>query len=102
MKPSTRSALILASFAITGIGLSILWVAKEARRVGNQGQTRRALQGPLGVDMAWIPAGKFTMGSNDGQPDEKPIHDVKIKGFWIDRYAVTNDQFAKFVDATHY
>ena len=102
MKPSTRSALILASFAVAGVSLSTIWVAKEARRVANQGQTRRAFQGPLGVDMAWIPSGKFTMGSNDGQPDEKPLHDAKIKGFWIDRYTVTNDQFAKFVEATHY
>jgi formylglycine-generating enzyme required for sulfatase activity len=52
--------------------------------------------------MAWIPGGKFTMGSNDGQPDEQPLHDVKVRGFWMDRNEVTNEQFAKFVKATNY
>ncbi len=67
-----------------------------------QQQTRRALSSPLGVDMAWIPSGKFTMGSNDGQLDERPLHDAKIRGFWLERFEVTNEQFAKFVDATSY
>jgi sulfatase modifying factor 1 len=31
---------------------------------------------------------------------EGPIHDVTLAGFRIDRYAVTNDAFARFVDAT--
>jgi formylglycine-generating enzyme required for sulfatase activity len=52
--------------------------------------------------MAWIPPGKFTMGANDGMPDERPLHDVKVKGFWMDRTEVTNDQFARFVEATGY
>ena len=29
-------------------------------------------------------------------------HPMKIKSFWIDEYPVTNAQFKKFVDATHY
>ncbi len=102
MKPALRSSLIFAGIALSGILLAGVWVAKEAKRVGGQQQTRRALAGPLGVDMAWIPAGKFTMGANDGQSDERPLHDVKLRGFWIDRYEVSNDQFAKFVEATKY
>ncbi|RFC42916.1 MAG: hypothetical protein DVB28_001681 [Verrucomicrobia bacterium] len=102
MKPALRSSLIFVGIALSGALLAGAWVVKEARRVGGQQQTRRALASPLGVDMAWIPAGKFTMGANDGQPDERPLHDVKLRGFWIDRYEVTNDQFAKFVEATKY
>jgi formylglycine-generating enzyme required for sulfatase activity len=102
MKPATRSALFIAAVAVAGTGLSSIWVAKEAHRVLSQQQTRRALSNPLGADMAWIPAGRFTMGANDGQPDERPLHDVKVRGFWMDRYEVTNDQFAKFVEATGY
>jgi sulfatase modifying factor 1 len=102
MTPRARSSFIFASIAGSGLLLSVFWVTKEARRVVRQQETRRSLASPLGVDMVWIPAGKFTMGANDGQPDERPLHDVKLRGFWMDRYEVTNDQFAKFVEATGY
>jgi iron(II)-dependent oxidoreductase len=29
-------------------------------------------------------------------------HVVNVKAFWIDKYPVTNEQFKKFIDATHY
>ena len=29
-------------------------------------------------------------------------HPMRVKGFWIDKYPVTNAQFKKFLDATHY
>ena len=102
MKPATRTSIIFVSIIVAGGALSAKWVMKEAARVGREQEARRALRAPKGVDMAWIPSGKFTMGSNDGQLDERPIHDVKVKGFWMDRYEVTNDQFAKFVQETGY
>ena len=102
MTPSARSSLIFTGIVASGLLLGGFWVSKEARRVFRQQETRRSLASPLGVDMAWIPAGKFTMGANDGQPDERPLHDVKLRGFWMDRYEVTNDQFAKFVEVTGY
>lgn len=54
--------------------------------------------------MVWIPAGEFTMGANDkdAKKDEKPPHQVKVDGFWLDETVVTNRQFKEFVDATGY
>jgi sulfatase modifying factor 1 len=52
--------------------------------------------------MAWIPGGTFGMGSEDFYPEEKPVHQVKVDGFWMDTHEVTNEQFAKFVEATGY
>lgn len=54
--------------------------------------------------MVWIPGGEFTMGSDnqDSKPDEKPLHQVKIDGFWMDATPVTNRQFKEFVEATGY
>jgi formylglycine-generating enzyme required for sulfatase activity len=52
--------------------------------------------------MVWIPAGVFTMGSNDHYPEEAPAHQVQIDGFWIDRAPVTNRQFQAFVKETSY
>lgn len=54
-------------------------------------------------DMAWIPAGKFRMGSDLAMFfDAQPIHRVTVDGFYMDRSPVTNRQFARFVKATGY
>ena len=52
--------------------------------------------------MAWIPGGTFAMGSDDEKPDERPIHQVNVAGFWMDKTEVTNRQFAEFVNGTKY
>jgi len=57
---------------------------------------------PADRDMVWIPAGAFTMGSDDHYPEEAPAHRVRVDGFWIDRHPVTNADFAAFVRATGY
>jgi formylglycine-generating enzyme len=50
----------------------------------------------------WIPAGTFLMGSDVHYPEEAPAHPVAVSGFWIDRYEVTNRDFAEFVAETGY
>jgi formylglycine-generating enzyme required for sulfatase activity len=58
---------------------------------------------PPPEDMVWIPAGEFVMGSDaPGMGDALPFHEVAVDGFWMDRAEVTNEQFAKFVEATGY
>src|SRR4051812_45576998 len=59
-------------------------------------------KGPPG--MRWIPGGEFTMGTDWGKawPDEKPAHQVRVPGFWMDETEVTNAQFRAFVEATGY
>ncbi len=51
-------------------------------------------------DMVWIPGGTYWMGSNEHYPEEAPAHPVHVDGFWIDRFPVTNERFARFVEAT--
>ncbi|MFO1023072.1 MAG: formylglycine-generating enzyme family protein [Planctomycetales bacterium] len=62
----------------------------------------KALTAPAG--MIWIPGGEFTMGTNDREawPDEKPAHQVRVSGFFMDATEVTNAEFEKFVKATGY
>ncbi len=52
--------------------------------------------------MAFIPGGKFLMGSDHFYPEEKPVHEVTVDGFWMDRFEVTNEDFKKFVENTSY
>src|SRR5277367_6142749 len=51
-------------------------------------------------DMIWIPGGTFLMGSDKHYPEESPSHEATVEGFWIDKYAITNEQFARFVAET--
>lgn len=51
--------------------------------------------------MVRIPGGHFWMGTNHME-DAQPVHEVEVKGFWMDRTDVTNEEFAKFVKATGY
>lgn len=50
-----------------------------------------------GSVLAWIPAGTFTMGNDAGHEDEKPAHQVVLRGFWLGVFEVTNGQYAKFL-----
>ncbi len=50
-------------------------------------------------EMVGIPAGPFTMGSNEGPDDEKPAHPVNVAAFAVDRFPVTNANFAEFLNA---
>jgi formylglycine-generating enzyme len=54
------------------------------------------------LGMVWIPGGTFRMGSNDFYPEERPVREVRVNGFWIDCHPVANEQFARFVAATGY
>lgn len=53
-------------------------------------------------NMVWIPGGTFQMGSNLHYPEEGPVHEVTVGGFWMDQCQVTNADFRKFVEATGY
>src|SRR3972149_6208888 len=61
-----------------------------------------ARQASPGPGMVWIPGGTFRMGSEDFYPEERPVHEVAVDGFWMDRDTVTNLQFKRFVEATGY
>ena len=54
-----------------------------------------------GMLQAYIPDGTFRMGAmdEDGQSDERPDHNVTLKGFWIDKLEVTNGMYLLCVKA---
>jgi len=52
--------------------------------------------------MIRMEGGRFMMGSAHGHGDEKPVHEVRIDPFLIDKHEVTNRQFAAFVEDTGY
>lgn len=54
-----------------------------------------------GAEMVYVPAGEFTMGSIDYEP-EKPIHKVTLDGYYIYRTPVTVSQYLHFCYITGY
>lgn len=54
---------------------------------------------PVLTDMVIIPGGTFLRGSNSGNRDEMPRHEVHLESFAIDIHPVTNEQFVRFLEA---
>jgi formylglycine-generating enzyme required for sulfatase activity len=54
------------------------------------------------MTMIYVPAGSFTMGSDESELNQRPAHEISLDAFWIDRTEVTNTQFMEFVAVTGY
>jgi len=86
--------------------LRILWslISGLLRRVSD-GQYRNVCR-PGGAsphpDMSGICDGTLRTGSEGLYPQECPLPEMSVDGYWIDPYTVTNEQFARFVAATGY
>jgi formylglycine-generating enzyme required for sulfatase activity len=54
-----------------------------------------------GMIQVFIPEGNFTMGGADPKAavDEKPVHQVTLHGFWMDKVEITNGMYALCVKA---
>src|SRR6266542_2248373 len=54
----------------------------------------RAWRNKIGMEFVLIPSSSFRMGSNHGDADEKPVHDVIIsKDFYMGKFEVTQEQW---------
>lgn len=58
--------------------------------------------GPLYDDMVLIDAGAFTMGQDGSKPKNGPAHEVDLPAYEIDRFEVTNEEFAWFIEQSGY
>ncbi len=48
-----------------------------------------------GMQFVWVPDGCFQMGSNSGDSNEKPVHEVCVDGFWMGKYEVTQAEWQR-------
>lgn len=85
-----------------GIAGAVVTLTLAAYAGGSGGKTEQpASAKDSGRDpMARLDGGSFPMGSASAHEDEKPVHEVRLRAFRIDRHEVTNRQFAEFVKAT--
>ena len=74
--------------------------AEQAAKMQNALKTNKMsldLGDGVKLDLVWIPAGEFVMGSTTGFRDELPQAGTAIeKGFWMGSLEVTNAQYARF------
>lgn len=62
--------------------------------------TSSAPDGGAPEGMLWVPGGTFMMGTDaGGEGDERPAHEVTLKGFWLDRTEVTQAAYEACVTA---
>ncbi len=65
-----------------------------------------------GIDMQLVPAGVYTLGTDEAlaaygdSPSavlrSQPSHSIHLSSFWISTYAITNEQYDRFVNETGY
>jgi serine/threonine-protein kinase len=75
-------------------------IAVEGGRLNSKGFTEITHEKDNST-MIYIPAGKFTIGS-DSYSFEQPIQQISLDNYFIDKYLVTNRQFKQFVEETGY
>ncbi|HKD95605.1 MAG TPA: SUMF1/EgtB/PvdO family nonheme iron enzyme, partial [Gaiellaceae bacterium] len=51
-------------------------------------------------NMVELAGGTFRMGCERFYPEERPVRNVSVAGFWIDRHPVTVAEFRRFVKET--
>ena len=73
--------------------------ADAGRALAKLGDPRPAVMNVDALELCFVPAGKFWMGSkeNEGDSDEEPQHKLDLPTFWMGRYPVTNAQYQAFV-----
>ena len=55
-----------------------------------------------GAPMALVPAGEFWMGLSEGEglDDEQPRHKIHLDAYYIDKYEITVERYARFLEST--
>ena len=56
------------------------------------------IENDIGIEWIAVRGGTFSMGSNDGDVNEQPVHSVTVSDFEISKYEITNSQFAFFLN----
>ncbi|MBX3282597.1 MAG: SUMF1/EgtB/PvdO family nonheme iron enzyme [Acidobacteria bacterium] len=102
--------LVLFVLGIAGVaGAYLLGFFPGSKPIANASPSPSVVASPhttptelpdIKADLVSIPAGTFRMGRNDGQPQERPEHEVSVEAFKMDRTEVTNAEYYEFVAAT--
>jgi formylglycine-generating enzyme required for sulfatase activity len=99
--PLTAVSGAVGKWQVAGFDKSITWAVLTepvfSQLIGEniQFKIKASYQDKDDIKMVWVEGGSFMMGSNEGEEDEKPIHKVTLKGFYMGKYEVTQEQWQK-------
>ena len=108
--PRWRVGLVGTRAAGAGPGLllvALLLLSASCRNADQAAPGAAALPivtTPGGIEMVLIPAGHFKMGSSDGKEDESPVREIEVDSLLMDRYEMTQANFAKLapINGSHF
>src|SRR5690606_32132208 len=86
-----RRCMMFLKLSVTVCILSVFFFVSPAL-------TETPLPDPLMIELVPITGGCFQMGDSvgDGDPNERPVHEVCVSDFSIGKFEVTNTQYKKF------
>lgn len=98
--PTRRQFLHVVSSASVGLiaGCSASTTHQHRSQQAVTDHKTMSSHGDASPPMIAVAGGVYTIGSDTGPQDAQPAHDVQIQPFRIDRYEVTNTQFAVFLN----
>src|SRR5437773_10218277 len=79
--------------------LACFWVIHAQSPGGRQRHAQAAMTSEISPSLARIPAGDFLMGSADADDDEPPAQRVFVGEFFLGRFPVTQEEYARFIRA---
>lgn len=93
--PVTAAAVVFSLIVL----FAFVYSRKEAGPPGLQAHATAA--GNTAREMVLIEGGTFTMGSNNTGEEQKGEHAVTVPSFYLDKYEVTNAEYAAFIKDTN-
>ncbi len=96
-------ALIVDAVTVARLALALVLTAiagcSDATNPPVEPSAPPSIKTAAGLEMIYIPPGKFLMGVDEGPIDAKPAHPVKLDGFLMDQTEVTQAVYQKVMDA---
>jgi len=89
--PVKRRALVLTALLLVLVSASFAYAEPK------KGETWR--DPVTGMEFVWVPGGTYEMGcgswTSECDSDEKPVHSVRLSGFWLGKFEVTQGQWQR-------
>jgi serine/threonine-protein kinase len=91
----------IAAVILLAAGFGIFKMMSGGSAATKNGGTENGETVPAMIQgMIMISGGEFKMGRDGGNEFEGPAHPVTVKPFFVDKFEVTNEQYAEFVRQT--
>ena len=90
---------VLSALVVLVIG-NWIWNQEPALSLSAEDEKPTAtFSDPFANEMLPVKGGTFSMGTTEGESDEKPVHKVTVPDFFLSKNEVTFSQFQQFMEA---